>query len=125
MLAAVLSDIHANVQALEAVLEAADRESVEEIWCLGDVVGYGADPGACVDLMRKRSAVCLAGNHDLAAIGAISTDVFTQGAAVAARWTNTTLSDEQRGWLAGLSPSGSNAGAALYQIGRARGRGRG
>ncbi|CAB4860755.1 MAG: metallophosphoesterase [Actinobacteria bacterium] len=114
MLAAVLSDIHANVQALEAVLEAADREGVDEIWCLGDVVGYGADPGACVDLMRERSAVCLAGNHDLAAIGAISTDVFTQGAAVAARWTNTALNDEQRAWLSGLAPSGSHAGAALY-----------
>jgi len=113
MLAAVISDIHANAQALDAVLESADAAGVDEIWCLGDIVGYGADPVVCVDLIRERSAVCLAGNHDLAAIGSIPTDVFTQGAAVAARWTNEQLGPDQRSWLASLEPSGSHAGVGL------------
>ena len=114
MIAAVLSDIHSNIQALEAVLEAVESSGADEIWCLGDLVGYGADPGPCVDLVRERSAICLAGNHDLAAIGLIPTDVFTQGAAVVARWTTDQLAGDQRAWLAQLSPSGTRAGADLF-----------
>ena len=114
MLAAVISDIHGNLQALEAVLESAQRAGAEEIWCLGDIVGYGGDPGPCVDLISEQASVCLAGNHDLAAIGSIPTDVFTQGAAVAVAWTTEVLEPHQRTWLAGLSPSGDRAGAGLF-----------
>lgn len=114
MRAAVLTDIHSNLQALNAVLEAADSESVDELWCLGDIVGYGADPKACVDIVSSRFSKVLCGNHDLAAIGAIPTDVFTQGAAVAARWTNENLEPAQRTWLAGLEPEGQHAGVGLY-----------
>jgi predicted phosphodiesterase len=114
MRAAVISDIHSNLQALEAVLEAIDASGADEIWCLGDLVGYGADPEACIDLVRERASIVLSGNHDLAAIGAIPIDVFTSGAAVAVRWTTEKLPGEQRRWLAGLSPSGSRSGAWLY-----------
>lgn len=96
------------------MLDAADGAGAEEIWCLGDVVGYGADPGRCVDLISERSAICLAGNHDLAAIGSIPTDVFSSGAATAAAWTAGVLEASQRSWLAGLAPAGERAGMALY-----------
>ena len=61
MQVAVISDVHGNVQALEAVLEAIDAVQVDEIWCLGDVVGYGADPVRCMEIVDERAAVCLAG----------------------------------------------------------------
>jgi predicted phosphodiesterase len=114
MRAAVLSDIHSNIQALEAVIAAADREGADELWCLGDIVGYGADPVACVDIIRSRFSIALCGNHDLAAIGSIPTDVFTQGAAVATRWTHEQLQPEQKTWLSGLEAEGQQAGASLY-----------
>ena len=62
---AVISDIHANLHALEAVLAAIDVDGVDELWCLGDIVGYGPRPNECIALVRERAAVCLAGNHDL------------------------------------------------------------
>src|ERR1700684_4588392 len=61
---AVVSDIPGNRQAFEAVLEEISESDFEELWCLGDLVGYGADPDACVDLARDHAVVCLAGNHD-------------------------------------------------------------
>ncbi|MEX2401285.1 MAG: metallophosphoesterase family protein, partial [Rhodothermales bacterium] len=61
---AVISDIHSNLEALTAVLEEIDARGIEEIVCLGDVVGYGADPAACVDLVRRRCALTVLGNHD-------------------------------------------------------------
>ena len=66
----MISDIHSNLPALEAVLAAIDEAGVEEVWCLGDVVGYGAQPDACAELVRERCDVCLVGNHDLAVLGA-------------------------------------------------------
>ena len=114
MLAAVVSDIHANLQALEAVLQAIDATSADEVWCLGDIVGYGANPCECVELISERADVCLAGNHDLAAIGSIPTDVFSQGAAASSRWTSEQLSDNHRAWLATLEPQGKRAGAGLF-----------
>ena len=74
MRVAAISDIHANLPALEAVLAAIDESEVDELWCLGDVVGYGADPEACTELVRERCDVCLVGNHDLAVLGAQASD---------------------------------------------------
>ena len=71
MRVAVVSDIHANLAALEAVLAAVDTSAPDEIWCLGDLVGYGARPNECCALVRERATVCLAGNHDLAVRGTI------------------------------------------------------
>src|SRR5262249_41646269 len=84
---AVVSDIQANKQALEATLEAVAESEAAELWCLGDLVGYGADPDACVELAREHAAVCLAGNHDMAVTGELSLEEFSRGASVAAQWT--------------------------------------
>jgi diadenosine tetraphosphatase ApaH/serine/threonine PP2A family protein phosphatase len=88
--------------------------SATEIWCLGDVVGYGADPNDCCRLARAQATVCLAGNHDLAVTGDLDLGEFSTGAALAARWTQEVIEDEHREWLRSLSPSGAAEGVGLY-----------
>ena len=114
MRVAVVSDIHGNRQAFEAVLADVGQETVDELWCLGDLVGYGADPDACVALADAHCAVCLAGNHDLAVTGGLPLDEFSHGAALAARWTQEVLADDHVEWLRTLSPSGAEDGVGLY-----------
>ena len=88
MLYAIIADIHSNLTAFSAVLDDIEkRGGVEEIWCLGDVVGYGPDPHECIELLQKYRHVCVAGNHDWAAIGRISTADFNPDAALACQWT--------------------------------------
>ena len=87
MRVAIASDIHGNRHAFEAVIAAAQEAQVEELWCLGDLVGYGAEPDACVALAEANCAVCLAGNHDLAVVDVLSLEDFSRGAALAAQWT--------------------------------------
>ncbi len=88
MRCAIIADIHANLAALVAVLaDISAREGVTEIWCLGDVVGYGPDPHKCIELLRKCNHVCIAGNHDWAAVGKIDTAEFNPDAAAACKWT--------------------------------------
>jgi diadenosine tetraphosphatase ApaH/serine/threonine PP2A family protein phosphatase len=111
---AVFSDIHANLHALETVLAEIDRESVDELWCLGDVVGYGPRPNECVDLTRGRANVSLCGNHDLAVLGTIDIAEFSGDAAQAALWTRGVLGAGQREWLAGLAPAARRDGAELF-----------
>lgn len=85
---ALLADIHANLAAFSAVLDdIRQRGGVEEFWCLGDVVGYGPDPSQCIELLRQHKHICVAGNHDLAAIGKLDIAKFNPDAAVACRWT--------------------------------------
>src|SRR5579875_412540 len=100
---AIVSDIHANRQALEAVLEQIRVAECEATWCLGDVVGYGADPDACVELVREHADICLAGNHDLGIIGALSIQDFSEVARRAAEWTAGVISAETRTFLEELS----------------------
>jgi diadenosine tetraphosphatase ApaH/serine/threonine PP2A family protein phosphatase len=114
MQVAVLSDIHSNRHALEAVLEDVARTAARELWCLGDVVGYGADPNDCVRLVRDHAAICLAGNHDLGVTGSLALDQFSPGAALAAEWTREVIDDDCRDWLAGLSPSGERSELELF-----------
>jgi diadenosine tetraphosphatase ApaH/serine/threonine PP2A family protein phosphatase len=111
---AVISDIHGNWHALEAVLADVERERVDEIWCLGDVVGYGPQPNRCVEATRARAAVCLIGNHDLAALGRADLTCFTPDAAVSARWTADELADGARDYLATLEPAAERPGAQLF-----------
>jgi predicted phosphodiesterase len=111
---AVISDIHGNWHALEAVLADLDHERVEEIWCLGDIVGYGPQPNRCVAETRARSAIVLIGNHDLAALGKVGTAEFSPDAAVSARWTAEELADEEREYLGTLEPKGERDGAELF-----------
>jgi diadenosine tetraphosphatase ApaH/serine/threonine PP2A family protein phosphatase len=111
---AVFSDIHANLHALDAVLASVDAAGVDELWCLGDTVGYGPRPNECVDIVRARAAVALCGNHDLAALGRLDTTDFSGDAGSAARWTGDELGAEQRAWLDSLSPLGARDGAQLF-----------
>lgn len=114
MRVAVISDIHANLAALEAVLAAVDADAPDELWCLGDLVGYGPRPNECCDLVAARAAVCLAGNHDLAVRGTLDLLEFSGDAAAAARWTRSVLTDEARAYLDRLEPQATAAGVALY-----------
>jgi diadenosine tetraphosphatase ApaH/serine/threonine PP2A family protein phosphatase len=111
---AVLSDIHANLHALEAVLADLATESPDEVWCLGDVVGYGPRPNECCTLIRERADVVLCGNHDLAVTGGLDLAEFSGDAARAARWTRAELAEEHRLWLGSLSPSGKRERAELF-----------
>lgn len=101
---AVISDIHGNRHALDAVLADVDDRGCDEIWCLGDIVGYGADPNGCCATIRRFAAVCLGGNHDLAAVGALSTAEFSADALAATTWTGQSLTPENRAWLTQLRP---------------------
>jgi len=97
---AVLADIHANLTAFEAVLaDVARRGGVDEIWCPGDIIGYGPDPHECIALLRKVCKVCIAGNHDLAAAGLIDTSDFNPAAAAANRWTAQQLTPEDTDFI--------------------------
>jgi len=114
MRVAILTDIHANLPALEAVLAAIKEADVEERWCLGDVVGYGAQPDQCTRLVRDRCELCLVGNHDLAVTGDISTEVFSASAAAAVEWTRSNSEPETVDFLRKLSPKATDREVGLY-----------
>jgi predicted phosphodiesterase len=111
---ALLSDVHGNRPAFEAVLGAIEDADVEEVWCLGDLVGYGAEPDECVALARQRCDVCLAGNHDLVVTGDIPLGDFSSSAAAAARWTQDTISPESLAFLRSLDPADPDREVGLY-----------
>jgi predicted phosphodiesterase len=111
---AVVSDIHGNRHAFEAVLDAIAATDVRELWCLGDLVGYGADPDACVELAREHAAICLAGNHDLGVRGDLPLEQFSRGAALAAEWTRQTISADTMNFLHGLEPLNIDEEVGLY-----------
>ena len=114
MQVAIVSDIHGNRQAFESVLEAIEGSECEEMWCLGDLVGYGADPDVCVELARENASICLAGNHDLGVTGALPLEMFSRGAELAARWTQETIRPETRTFLERLQPSLTDEAVGLY-----------
>jgi diadenosine tetraphosphatase ApaH/serine/threonine PP2A family protein phosphatase len=91
-----------------------DADGYDELWCLGDVVGYGPHPNECCALVREQADLCLCGNHDLAVLGTISIEEFSGDAAAAAKWTRTVLDDEAREFLARLSPTAERPGVALF-----------
>lgn len=114
MRVAVISDVHANYHALEAVLQEIDAERVDAIWCLGDTVGYGPRPNECCDAVRSRSSHSLVGNHDLVVLGKLSIDDFNGDAAEAATWTSEVLTPKSRAFLEQLQPAGEVAGVDLF-----------
>lgn len=111
--AAIVSDVHGNIEALDAVLADLDRRGIGPVACLGDFVGYGAAPNECIDRLKPRIEVAVAGNHDLAATGRIRLGYFNPDAAKAARWTGETLRPEHRDWLHALPMSVAWRGARL------------
>jgi len=114
MRVAVVSDIHGNRPAFEAVLTEVEASEVDQVWCLGDLVGYGAEPDECVRLARESCDVCLVGNHDLAVRGDLSMSEFSRGAELAARWTQETISEESLDWMMTLEPSLQAREVGLY-----------
>jgi len=94
----IISDIHANLTAFQAVLDDA-RGEWEYVWCLGDVVGYGPDPNECVEVLRGLPHLCLAGNHDWAALGRLDIRTFNPDARKAVNWTRETLTPENTAYL--------------------------
>jgi diadenosine tetraphosphatase ApaH/serine/threonine PP2A family protein phosphatase len=111
---AILTDIHSNLPALEAVLEAIDEAGLKTRWCLGDVVGYGAQPDECAELVSERCDLSLVGNHDLAVTGEIDTDVFSASAAAAVQWTRDNSKRETIDFLKRLKPENSEHEVGLY-----------
>jgi diadenosine tetraphosphatase ApaH/serine/threonine PP2A family protein phosphatase len=99
---AFISDIHANLEALNVVLSDLALEEVDHIVCLGDVVGYGPDPNSCVDLIRDTCGVTVLGNHDQAALGLLSTEYFNEYAKTSTQWTSDALAEGSREFLENL-----------------------
>ncbi|MEO8955678.1 MAG: metallophosphoesterase family protein [Ktedonobacteraceae bacterium] len=103
---AVFTDIHANLEAMEAVLakidELAKEKPIDAIWFLGDLVGYGPNPNECINELRKRTEVIIAGNHDWAAVGKIDLEDFSAAARISAEWTAEQLTEENKTFLANL-----------------------
>jgi diadenosine tetraphosphatase ApaH/serine/threonine PP2A family protein phosphatase len=109
---AVLSDIHGNLEALRAVLAACEAE-VDGLLCLGDVVGYGADPDACLELIAERGTVLVAGNHEHGVTGQLDLEWFNPAARAAVKWTATQLATDHRSYLEALPLTAEVAGATL------------
>jgi diadenosine tetraphosphatase ApaH/serine/threonine PP2A family protein phosphatase len=99
---ALVSDIHSNLQALLAALSDINDRGIDQIYCLGDIVGYGGSPNECVDLVRQRASAVVLGNHDQAAVKPSDADYFTKPGKIAVEWTNKILTDENRQFLAAL-----------------------
>ncbi|MCD7896787.1 MAG: metallophosphatase family protein [Planctomycetaceae bacterium] len=100
---AIFGDIHGNLEALEAVLAECGNHDVDQYLCLGDIVGYGANPNECVERIRSVGALAVCGNHDHAVIGAQNLNYFNAHARDAVIWTAKQLSTESKQWLRGLS----------------------
>lgn len=99
---AFISDIHANLEALEAVFNDIKGQNIDEIICLGDIIGYGANPNECIELVRDRCPETLLGNHDAAAVNLLSTQNFNIHAKIAIEWTEQSLKKENRNYLSSL-----------------------
>ena len=111
---AVISDIHSNLHALEAVVAAIDGERADTVWCLGDVVGYGPHPNRCCNIVIDRSDICLVGNHDLGVIDALDISEFSPDAEEATLWTRDVLRPVNEEFLSSLEPAALTEPAALY-----------
>ncbi|MGF1611705.1 MAG: metallophosphoesterase family protein [Kiloniellales bacterium] len=99
---ALISDIHANLEALQATLQAISSQDVDRIVCLGDIVGYNSNPAECLALLRDADALCVAGSHDRAAAGLITTEGFSSSAAQGVAWTRARLDVDDLEFLAAL-----------------------
>lgn len=99
---AIIGDIHANLEALEAVIDAISQEKVDQILCIGDIVGYGADPIECIRIVKEKCSKVVAGNHDYAAIGLTDIDYFNPFAKDALLWTSEKLGEQEINYLASI-----------------------
>ena len=99
---AIISDIHSNLEGLEKTLDLIKKRTIDEIICLGDIIGYGANPNECIDLVRQATPLVLLGNHDEAAIDLAKTEYFNPFARIAAEWTNRELTEQNITYIRSL-----------------------
>jgi predicted phosphodiesterase len=111
---ALISDVHANLPAFQAVLDDVADAGVDQTWCLGDLVGYGAQPDECVELAREACDVCLVGNHDLVVLGKLDISTFSLNAALAAHWTQENIGREALDFMASLEPLNTEEEVGLF-----------
>lgn len=111
---ALLSDVHGNLPAFETVLDDVRRVGVDEIWNLGDLVGYGAQPNECVALAKESCDITLIGNHDLVVVDRLSIEDFSANAATAARWTRDNINAETRDFLMPLEAADETREIGLW-----------
>jgi diadenosine tetraphosphatase ApaH/serine/threonine PP2A family protein phosphatase len=111
---AILSDVHGNLPAFQAVLADIEKEGVDARWFLGDLVGYGAQPDECVALAKESCDLCLIGNHDLVVIDQLDIAEFSMNAAIAATWTKENIARESVEFLTGLVPADESKPLGLY-----------
>lgn len=109
----IISDIHSNLEALTKGLEILREAKVDEIVCLGDIVGYGANPNECIDLVQQHCSVVLMGNHDQAAVDLEAAEYFTAHARAAAHWTAGKLTQDHQAYIRSLALTGTREGAYL------------
>lgn len=114
----IIADVHSNLAALERVLYLMGE--VDEVWCLGDIVGYGPEPNECLEIISNLGGRVIAGNHDLGAIGETSLDLFNVYAAEVCRWTGEVLDDEGEDYIRSLSRNGLRLGNSLLVHGSPR-----
>ena len=121
MRTAILTDIHANLEALTACIAAAEKEGVDRFVCLGDTVGYGADPNAACDIVRTKCEFAVLGNHDAAVAGRMDYSYYYAAAREVLDWTKSTLRPENLAWLQSL-PYSVPEGDVVYGHGSPRAR---
>ncbi len=102
MIIAIISDIHGNLEALRETFSYIDKEKIDTVYCLGDIVGYGPNPNECVEIVRNRCKSIVLGNHDAAASGALDISRFNLNARNAIIWTGKKLKEENRNYLENL-----------------------
>ncbi len=113
---AVISDVHANLEALHAVFEKIEKDNVDRIFFLGDSVGYGPDPNECTEELKDRASVFLAGNHDWAAVGKNDSTFFNTHAKIAIDWTTEILTSDNREYLAGCPLTAELEGDDIFLV---------
>ena len=111
---ALISDVHGNLPAFRAVLEDVAEAGADQTWCLGDLVGYGAQPDECVALAREACDVCLVGNHDLVVLKKLDISTFSFNAALAAQWTQETIGSEAPDFMGALEPANTEHELGLF-----------
>lgn len=99
---AIISDIHANQQALTKALSLIDESDIDEVYCLGDIVGYGGNPNECLEMIQSRASKVVVGNHDVAAVNPGHAEYFTKPGRLAVEWTHSALTKEHLSYLSSL-----------------------
>ena len=110
---AIISDIHGNLEALQAVLKEIESQKVDRINCLGDVIGYGCDPVACLDLVNQHCSAKLMGNHEYAAIGLLPLEAMNLAARQSIQWTIAQLKDRELAMIADFEMKTEDAGSLM------------